>query len=90
MTSVQFGKGLTSIGKEAFTYDGGLKTIDLTPATNLSLINDGAFEYSGLSGALTIPDGVTTIGNQAFSGDHLTSLTLGKNVQTVGNESFFI
>ena len=88
LKNINFGSNLTTIGKEAFTYDGALTSADFSNANKLNLINDGAFEYSGLTGTLTIPSGVVTIGNQAFGGDHLTSLNLPEGLQSIGNNAF--
>lgn len=88
LKNINFGSNLTTIGKEAFTYDGALTSVDFSNANKLNLINDGAFEYSGVAGTLTIPSGVVTIGNQAFGGDHLTSLNLPEGLQSIGNNAF--
>ncbi|MDD7686118.1 MAG: leucine-rich repeat domain-containing protein [Mycoplasmataceae bacterium] len=55
-------------------------------------IGDGAFRGANLSGALTIPDTVTIIGDSAFgsllNADHHDNLILSKNLTTIGPAAF--
>jgi hypothetical protein len=54
--------------------------------------NDGSlniYQYTGSGGAVLIPDAtnglpVTTIGNSAFFGKSVTSVTIGTNVTSIG------
>ncbi|WP_143463273.1 leucine-rich repeat protein [Levilactobacillus enshiensis] len=88
LQSVTLGSGVTSIGNKAFTYDGRLTTLDLTHATNLIGIGDGAFEYAGIHGTLTLPQKVQELGDLAFAGNPVTTLNLDNNLQTLGNDVF--
>ena len=54
----------------------------------LTEIGDSAFAGSGLSGKLTIPGMVKTIGSDAFGSTGITELVLEDGVQEVGEEAF--
>jgi hypothetical protein len=58
---------------------------------NVQTIPNYAFAYCyGLAGALTIPNSVTTIGENAFAEcTGLTSLSLGNSVTIIGKEAFY-
>jgi len=85
---VTLGSGVLNIGANAFTYDGGLTTLDLSKATQLVAIGDGAFEYAGITGTLTLPANVRTLGDLAFAGNHVTTLNLDNALQDLGNDVF--
>ncbi len=55
---------------------------------NLEEIGDFAFETSGISGALVIPNSVINIGDSAFSVTRITSITFGNGVRTIGDQAF--
>ena len=80
------------VGNYAFAYSG---FTSLTLSDNLKTIGDFAFSYYELSQDLVIPDSVITIGEWAFGHTHqtdkngITSLTIGKNVKTIGDNAFY-
>merc|ERR1711935_219038 len=81
---------VTTIGASAFsnTKLGGL---DLSDATSLVVIGDGAFTYATyLGGTLVIPATVTTIGDFAFANTKLGGLDLSKatSLVEIGDEAF--
>ena len=45
--------------------------------------------FTKLSGSLTIPMGITNIGNYAFQGTHLTSVTIPGTVASIGRWAFY-
>jgi len=47
-----------------------------------------AFENSGISGNLIIPDSITTIRDAAFRGNEITGVTLGSGVAYIGINAF--
>jgi len=65
-------------------------TLDFSLLTGLLTIGSNAFYgQSNLTGALTIPDAVTSLGTYAFAGcSGLTSVTIPANVSTIGNSAF--
>ena len=64
------------------------------PETGMKVIGDEAFMLSGLTGSLTIPEGVVEIGNSAFLIDHTVTskffgtLTLPSTLKKIGPEAF--
>lgn len=81
------------VGDRAFSGCTGLNGT-LTLGSSLQTIGAGAFHYCPFSGDLVIPDNVTSIGDSAFYiSDYLRpetqgTLTLGKNLRTIGKEAF--
>ncbi len=51
-------------------------------------IHSVAFFSSGLTGELIIPNSVITVGNSAFTGTNITSVTLGNSLNTIGKDAF--
>ena len=82
------------VGDRAFSGCTGLNGT-LTLGSSLQTIGAGAFHYCPFSGDLVIPDNVTSIGDSAFYiSDYLRpetqgTLTLGKNLRTIGKEAFY-
>ena len=86
LTSVIIGKGITSIGLEAFE-DCSLTSIEIPH--NVTKIDRLAFNNcTGLTSVI-IGNGVTSIGNGAFYGcTGLTSVIFGNGVKSIGNGAF--
>ena len=64
----------------------------ISDGLKITAIGDGAFNASSnmVAGALTIPNSVTNIGEDAFmSCTRLTKLTLGNNLATIGDGAFY-
>jgi hypothetical protein len=81
------GRSVTSIGKEAFYYCTGLRSVTI-PNSVTSIGNWAFSDCTGLT-SVTIPDSATSIGDFAFrrcSG--LTSVTIPDSVTTIGYEAF--
>ena len=77
---------LTTIGESAFYYTKNLKKISLPDS--LRIIEKYAFSYSGLT-SMTVPEGVTTIGDEAFRGcTDLVSVSIPASVTNIGTALF--
>ncbi|KRK87076.1 MBG domain-containing protein [Lentilactobacillus sunkii] len=79
---------LTTIGAQAFLYNKNITSVNFGDATSLKTINNGAFEYTGLSGSVSLNSPLQTIGNQAFAANKITSVTLPDTLTTIGDSAF--
>jgi len=98
LTGVAIPESVQSIGIEAFQCF-SLTAISVDPANPFYSSSNGVLfdkaqttlvEYpSGLIGGCTIPDGVTSIGADAFAAcTNLTSVTIGNSVTNIGEDAF--
>lgn len=97
LTSITIGKGVTSIGQAAF-YD--CQNLDEVHINDIAAWCKISFESTPLSyaehlylnnseiTALVIPEGVTTIGNYAFTNCRITSVTIANSVTKIGDYAF--
>ena len=71
-------------------FDGCTHPSSLVIGDNVKVIPQNAFNgFTGLTGVLTIPDSVKSIGDCAFQNcSGLTSLTIGNAVSTIGGNAF--
>ena len=98
LTSVTIPTGVTSIGNEAFKYCSGLTSINVASGnTHYSSIDgvlynhvqDTLIQCPGAKTSITIPNSVTSIGEEAFSGcSGLTSVTIPTGVTSIGERAF--
>ena len=102
LTSITIGNRVTSIGSDAFESCNNLQDIyitDIAAWCNISglnyLMEHGAsnkklYINNELATSITIPDGVTSIGRDAFRGcAGLTSVTIGNGVTSIGGSAFY-
>ncbi|MCM8872882.1 MAG: leucine-rich repeat domain-containing protein [Paludibacteraceae bacterium] len=100
LTSVTIPNSVTNIGDEAFESCKGLTSINVTE-DNLNYASIDGVLYSkdkntlitcpqGKTGSVTIPNSVTSIGEDAFSRcEGLTSVTIPNSVTSIGNYAFY-
>ena len=86
LTSVVIGRGVTTIPREMFSYCESLT--DLTIPGTVKFIDDMAFCNSGLT-SVTLPDGVTQLGDMVFHGcEDLVSAYLPDSITEIGAGTF--
>ena len=75
------------IGRDAFKGHTELKNVKMNGVTTIS---ESAFQASGITGTLILPDGLTTIGEKAFRNcSGITgTLVIPASVETIGSEAF--
>ena len=99
LSLVNIGSGLISIGNAAFGGCSSLNTINVDGGNSNYCSDNGVlFNKSksnlvccpaGKYGNYTVPSTVTTISDYAFSDCRLTTVTMGNNVETIGNSAFY-
>jgi hypothetical protein len=77
-----------SIGTGAFQGTCLQDMISNWPVNKVNKIPNNAFRDSDLNKALVIPEGVTEIGDYAFAGTQITSVTLPRTVTRIGANAF--
>ncbi len=83
---VEIGKDVKKIEKRAFYKCTNLRSI-VIPG-NVDWIVEGAFRECSALSYCGLSEGVHIIGNYAFYGTHLTSITLPEGLQTIRDHSF--
>ena len=78
---------VTVIGNAAFANDTAL-TGTLTIGNSVQTIGDSAFSGCKFTGKLTIPDSVISIGDNAFTNNKFSEISLGRNLEKIGERAF--
>jgi len=98
LTAVTIPKGVTSIGYGAFAACANLASITVDSSNDsYSSKDDGALYFGkillaypgGKAGKFEIPSGVDIIGDSAFRGASITSVTIPQSVNTIESFAFF-
>ena len=93
LTNVIIPESVTSIGEAAFTGCISLESFGgrFASTDGLLLIDSGVINsvaLGGLGNSLTVPDGVTSIGEDAFRYSSLTDITLPNSLIRLGKNAF--
>ena len=100
LTSVNIPKGVTHIGDKVFAYSDNLTSITVAEENTAYASQDGIVYNKAkteivcvpekITGAIVIPNGVSTIEKSAFSNRKgLTSITIPNSVTTIGDSAFW-
>ena len=88
LATVTLGGEMTYINSDLFTNCKNLYSVDLSRATKLKEIGSTAFECTKLK-QITLPNSVTTIGDEAFRYcSNLNNVVIPNSVTTIGDEAF--
>ncbi|MBR2114185.1 MAG: leucine-rich repeat protein [Prevotella sp.] len=91
LATINLGPGVKSIGENAFSSNSGLKTVNFAPAISELNIMRSAFNNCDGMKSITLPAGLTTLGNGAIAScDSLETIIFPKGCQltTMGSEVF--
>lgn len=89
LESAYLGNKLTVIESSVFLGCTSLTTVNI-PKTVTTVENYAFKNCSSLSGEIILPDGVTSIGEEAFYNcAAITKVTLGSGIKTIGDEAFY-
>ena len=82
------GSGITYIGNYVFYNHKALQDVTFEEGSKLEAIGHDAFNNCTSLSSITLPEGLTTVHNYAFSSTGLTSVTLPSTVTTIYGHSF--
>lgn len=78
-----------NVSGEALDLSGkGIKHIGSSAFRSVGASEDDGYKYASSLSSLNIPEGVITIGNYAFAGCSLDSVTLPTTLESIGDEAF--
>lgn len=89
LTEVVIPSSVTSIGKWAFGCENDNPTLQsVIIEANITEIPECCFYLQTKLTSLSLPEGITAIGNDAFCGCKISSLTLPSSLKTIGARAF--
>ena len=89
LTEVVIPSSVTSIGKWAFGCENNNPTLQsVIIEANITEIPECCFYLQTKLTSLSLPEGITAIGNDAFCGCKISSLTLPSSLKTIGARAF--
>lgn len=87
LCNVELPNSVTAVGDGAFSMNNIYK---LKLSDRMTVIPAGAFSMNIRMSSVTIPEGVTEIGQTAFAGARLKRLTIPKSVTKIGRKAFHL
>ncbi|MBD2846402.1 leucine-rich repeat protein [Paenibacillus sp. IB182496] len=91
LTSITIPESVIKVGTQAFAQNMTLTSVNIEGNDELGTqIEANAFNFNGNVTSVTLGEGVTSIGDYAFSGNKLTSLTIPGTVTSIGNYAFTV
>ena len=88
ITSVTIPASVTSIGEYAFNGCSKLSSLTFTEGSQLETIGNDAFNGTSISGELTLPASLNTIGGYAFYATKITAVTIPASLKSIGKYAF--
>ncbi len=89
LTSVSIPAEVQTIGSYAFSEAKGLSVVDLSSASSLRTIGDGAFQFCVSLKSIVLPASVSSIGENSFKGcSVLESITLPDSIWRIPDGAF--
>ena len=88
ISSLTIPANVSFIGEHAFAYC-DIITLTIEEGTKLTEIGEGVFAHNEDIKSFVVPEGIRTIGKEAFSFNGLTSVTLPKSLETIGYRAFY-
>ena len=87
ISSVVIPASVTSIGNYAFNGCSNLKVLAFAEGSQLETIGDNAFLSTGITGELTLPASLKSIGDWVFNATKLTAVTIPASMTSIGNNA---
>lgn len=88
-TAFYFPASVKAVGKGLFDYNSKIETVTYATGFKLDEISDAMFKMSKLKGDFYIPDGVKSVGSEAFGWcSSLTNVYFPRSVETIASDAF--
>lgn len=88
VTKLIISSNVEKIDKRAFYLCGNLTTVEFSPNSKLTHIEDYAFRCCYKLKNIELPSSLTYIGKRAFSNTSINHITIPNNVKTIGEYAF--
>lgn len=88
LTEINLPSSLLSIGRDAFYNCISLKMESLEIPNGVTAIEDNCFYNCSLKCAVTLPDGIKSIGAYAFNQSGITAINLPEGLESIGEFAF--
>jgi prepilin-type N-terminal cleavage/methylation domain-containing protein len=82
------GRNLTGSETTTLVSYGGANRSSIQIPDDITSLSESSFSGLGLTGSLVIGNGITSIENNKFESNSLTSLTIGNRVTSIGSSAF--